>query len=300
MPASRGAWLPAPTWETFGGCCIDPSCSGTWAGFGASLRREAVSALEQFPHGLTASCRCGHCKKLAPEYEKAAKELSKRSPPIPLAKVDATAETDLAKRFDVSGYPTLKIFRKGKPFDYNGPREKYGRLPPSPTSVGRCGGAHLGRWGAGRAVEPRAPPQASAFPPGIVDYMIEQSGPPSKEIMSLKQVQEFLKDGDDVIIIGVFKAESDPAYQQYQDAGEEWPWGLDNQAVACCWGACRFCGKLLGHQLRGQPEEELSSICGSRLSFLGLGLEWRLVPHCLDYTWGIGSHPEHTAVWASS
>lgn len=50
--------------------------------------------------------------------------------------------------------------------------------------------------------------------------MIEQSGPPSKEITALKQVQEFLKDGDDVIIIGVFKAESDPAYQQYQDAGE--------------------------------------------------------------------------------
>ncbi|KAB0400431.1 hypothetical protein E2I00_006279, partial [Balaenoptera physalus] len=121
---------------------------------------------------------CGHCKKLAPEYEKAAKELSKRSPPIPLAKVDATAETDLAKRFDVSGYPTLKIFRKGKPFDYNGPREKY----------------------------------------GIVDYMIEQSGPPSKQILALKQVQEFLKDGDDVIIVGVFKAESDPAYQKYQDA----------------------------------------------------------------------------------
>ncbi|KAK2502931.1 hypothetical protein MC885_011153 [Smutsia gigantea] len=121
---------------------------------------------------------CGHCKKLAPEYEKAAKELSKRVPPIPLAKVDAIAETDLAKRFEVSGYPTLKIFRKGKPFDYNGPREKY----------------------------------------GITNYMIEQSGPPSKEILALKQVQELLKDGDDVIIIGVFKAESDPTYQLYQDA----------------------------------------------------------------------------------
>ena len=64
---------------------------------------------------------------MAPEYEKAAKELSQRSPPIPLAKVDATVESEIASRFGVTGYPTLKIFRKGKVFDYNGPREKYGR-----------------------------------------------------------------------------------------------------------------------------------------------------------------------------
>lgn len=64
---------------------------------------------------------------MAPEYEKAAQELSRRSPAIPLAKVDATVESEIASRFGVTGYPTLKIFRRGKVFDYNGPREKRGR-----------------------------------------------------------------------------------------------------------------------------------------------------------------------------
>ncbi|CAN2389674.1 positive regulation of protein folding, partial [Pristimantis euphronides] len=121
---------------------------------------------------------CGHCKKLAPGYEKAAQELTKRTPAIPLAKVDATAEVELAKRCNVSGYPTLKIFRKGKMYDYNGPREKY----------------------------------------GIVDFMIEQASPPSASVQTIKQVQEHLRDGSDAIVIGLFGDGQQKQFQLYQDA----------------------------------------------------------------------------------
>ncbi len=48
-------------------------------------------------------------------------------PPIPLAKVDATVERSLSDKFGVTGYPTLKLLRNGKRFDYNGPRDAAGK-----------------------------------------------------------------------------------------------------------------------------------------------------------------------------
>ncbi|KAI9351971.1 thioredoxin-like protein [Obelidium mucronatum] len=64
---------------------------------------------------------CGHCKALAPEYEIAATELLKDN--IKIAKVDCTVEKDTCSEVGVSGYPTLKVFRKGTASDFKGERK---------------------------------------------------------------------------------------------------------------------------------------------------------------------------------
>uniref|UniRef100_A0A8C2F1L0 Protein disulfide-isomerase A3 n=1 Tax=Cyprinus carpio TaxID=7962 RepID=A0A8C2F1L0_CYPCA len=67
---------------------------------------------------------CGHCKKLAPEFETAATRLKGT---VTLAKVDCTANTETCKRYGVTGYPTLKIFRNGQESSsYDGPRSAEG------------------------------------------------------------------------------------------------------------------------------------------------------------------------------
>ncbi|PVD19713.1 hypothetical protein C0Q70_20204 [Pomacea canaliculata] len=127
---------------------------------------------------------CGHCKKLAPEYEKAATKLKNSDPPVSLAKVDCTAETSTCSKFGVSGYPTLKVFRGGEVSkDYDGPRES----------------------------------------DGIVKYMQKLSGPSSKEIGEVSEVEAFIaRDGGSVI--GFFeKADSNiaKAFQKVADSVED-------------------------------------------------------------------------------
>ncbi|XP_071400813.1 protein disulfide-isomerase A3 [Centroberyx affinis] len=63
---------------------------------------------------------CGHCKRLAPEYEAAATRLKGT---VALAKVDCTANSNVCSKYGVSGYPTLKVFRDGEDSGgYDGPR----------------------------------------------------------------------------------------------------------------------------------------------------------------------------------
>mmetsp|Transcript_17256 Transcript_17256/g.34607 ORF Transcript_17256/g.34607 Transcript_17256/m.34607 type:complete len:349 (-) Transcript_17256:8-1054(-) len=66
---------------------------------------------------------CGHCKNLAPEYEIVGSTF-RPNDDVVIAKVDADAERDLAGRYDVSGFPTLKWFPKGStdPEEFGGGR----------------------------------------------------------------------------------------------------------------------------------------------------------------------------------
>lgn len=95
---------------------------------------------------------CGHCKRLTPEYAKAAETLTADN--IVLGKLDATVETELAGKFEVRGYPTLKWFRSGKAQEYTG----------------------------GRTADE------------IVQWCRKKSGPASKELASADAVAEFVKD----------------------------------------------------------------------------------------------------------
>jgi len=65
---------------------------------------------------------CGHCKQLAPEWEKAAAALKGK---VKLGALDATVHSGKATEYGVRGYPTIKFFpagKKGEPEEYDGGR----------------------------------------------------------------------------------------------------------------------------------------------------------------------------------
>ncbi|KAL0075431.1 thioredoxin-like protein [Phycomyces blakesleeanus] len=70
---------------------------------------------------------CGHCKTLAPIYEKVA-TIFANEPNCRVAKIDADVEKDIGAEFDISGFPTIKFFPAGatEPIAYEGPRTEAG------------------------------------------------------------------------------------------------------------------------------------------------------------------------------
>ena len=64
---------------------------------------------------------CGHCKNLAPTWEKLAAKYAGAD--VTIAKIDCTAEgKSVCSQQGVRGYPTLKLFKDGKVIAYSGAR----------------------------------------------------------------------------------------------------------------------------------------------------------------------------------
>ncbi|XP_060931959.1 protein disulfide-isomerase A3 [Limanda limanda] len=95
---------------------------------------------------------CGHCKRLAPEYEAAATRLKGIAS---VAKVDCTTSSNVCSKYGVSGYPTLKIFRDGEDSGpYDGPRTADGivsflKKQAGPSSVELKDEADMAKFGSG-------------------------------------------------------------------------------------------------------------------------------------------------------
>jgi len=67
---------------------------------------------------------CSHCQQLEPEYETAARSLLDYG--IPLAKVDGSQEKEIVEMLKIPGWPNLKVYRKGRFYEYKGPRNHAG------------------------------------------------------------------------------------------------------------------------------------------------------------------------------
>jgi protein disulfide-isomerase A6 len=90
---------------------------------------------------------CGHCKNLVPEWKKAAKALKGI---VNVVAVDATEAASLASKYEVKGFPTIKVFGASKtPTDYQGAREAPAIVTFAMQQAGALAKSRLGGGGGG-------------------------------------------------------------------------------------------------------------------------------------------------------
>lgn len=125
---------------------------------------------------------------MAPEFAKAATKLADEGSTLLLGKVDATEETDLAEKFEIRGYPTLKFFNNGKIVEYSG----------------------------GRTSE------------DIIKWLKKKTGPPAVELTSADDAKAFQESQKVVVVAYFDSKESDNAktYLGVASENDEIPFGI--------------------------------------------------------------------------
>lgn len=137
---------------------------------------------------------CGHCKTMAPEFKNAATQLKSLDINVALGDVDATIENDLAQKYGVEGFPTLKFFKKNSDnaMEYSG----------------------------GRTADE------------IVSWIKKKSGPSAVQVEDSAALSK-LKDENDIVVVGHFSTISNSAsFMQTADSMDEVVFGLASEAVA--------------------------------------------------------------------
>jgi len=73
---------------------------------------------------MTFASWCGVCTTIAPEFKRAAKELAKLNPPIPLGVIDADKKTkEIQKDLKIDSFPVITWWKHSVPTRYNGNRD---------------------------------------------------------------------------------------------------------------------------------------------------------------------------------
>jgi protein disulfide-isomerase A1 len=152
------------------------------------------SALGHYEHILVEFYApwCGHCKKLAPEYAKAAQILRSNDPPLYLAKVDSTIHKNLSSKYGVEGFPTLKLFTNGKPSEYNGGRTES----------------------------------------EIVSWMKKKTGPATRSLTTVAEVEKFSGEADVVLVYFGDNAAQLSIFNNYARSNDDFLFGTVNSEEA--------------------------------------------------------------------
>jgi protein disulfide-isomerase A1 len=134
---------------------------------------------------------CGHCKKFHPEYEKAAKTLKKEN--LYLAKVDATVEKKLAEKFEIQGFPTVKLFIKGEDIEYTGGRKEQ----------------------------------------EVINWMRKKAGPATQLIQNAEEIEKLKKDNDVVVVYFGNKKEELDEFIKAARKNEDFPFAnVESEDIA--------------------------------------------------------------------